>query len=233
MRRAISRLRCRPLRTLGFAAALTLTMLPASADTARPTQGPLGERGLVVVNHAKVPIVQLYVSPADSDNWGDERLGNSNIDPGGSFHVRLGRGRGCSFDVQVIYDNASHEESLGVDVCKARQLALDGKNAVVPPAMVPAAHEITLRNGGGRPIQQVYVSPSDVDQWGDDLAATEAISVGDSRTLTYHGTCTADLRVVYDNRAAEERRGLDLCATPMLVIHPGWTTEDLPAVPPT
>ena len=65
------------------------------------------------------------------------------------------------------------------------------------------------------------------------FADTAAISVGDSRTLTYHGTCTADLRVVFDNRAAEERRGLDLCATPMLVIHPGWTTEDLPAVPPT
>ena len=36
----------------------------------------------------------------------------------------------------------------------------------------------------------------------------------------------ADLRVVFDNRSAEERRGIDLCTAGRIAIEPGWTTAD-------
>jgi hypothetical protein len=88
-----------------------------------------------------------------------------------------------------------------------------------------------LVNRSGRPIQQVYVSPSEADQWGDDRLGQGSISVGDSGSIGYRGPCTADVRVVFDNGAAEERRALDLCAAPALVIEPGWTTADQPPVP--
>jgi hypothetical protein len=41
-----------------------------------------------------------------------------------------------------------------------------------------------------------------------------------------------DIRVVFENRAAEERRGVDLCRRASLSIEPGWTTTDeLPSPP--
>ena len=65
-------------------------------------------------------------------------------------------------------------------------------------------------------------------QWGDDLLATSGLSVAEQRAITYSGTCDADIRVVFANRAAEERRGLNLCTHHVLRITPGWTTSDSP-----
>ena len=62
--------------------------------------------------------------------------------------------------------------------------------------------------------------------WGDDRLANRSISVGDSSVIHYRGDCVADLRVVYDNRAAEERRDIDLCVARRIAIQPGWTTAD-------
>ena len=53
------------------------------------------------------------------------------------------------------------------------------------------------------------------------------------RVVTWHGDCNADLRVVFENHAAEERRGIDLCALPTISIQPGWTTADALPVPKT
>ncbi len=52
------------------------------------------------------------------------------------------------------------------------------------------------------------------------------MSAGERTTLTYHGDCLADLRVVFDNRSAEERRNLDLCGLHGVIVRPGWTTTD-------
>jgi len=113
-----------------------------------------------------------------------------------------------------------------------RQVAFAGAGAQMPPSVLAAQHTVLLLNDSGRPIQQVFVSPAEATQWGDDLLTDRSISVGDSATVTYHGACAADLRVVFENRAAEERRGLGLCTTPAIDIRPGWTTADTVPAPP-
>lgn len=85
-------------------------------------------------------------------------------------------------------------------------------------------------NRAPRPIQQVLISPSAAGEWGEDWLAHRTLSVGDSATLPYRGDCIADLRVVFDNRSAEERRDLDLCRAARVVIAPGWTTADAPGL---
>jgi hypothetical protein len=87
---------------------------------------------------------------------------------------------------------------------------------------------VTLVNASPLPIQQLYLSPPDAAQWGDDLLTQSALSAGEQRAIDFHGDCIADVRVVFSNRAAEERRGLDLCANPVLTIAPGWTTQVRP-----
>jgi hypothetical protein len=208
---------------------LLLALSPAHAEQPRPPRQKMAVREIVVVNRSTRPISQLYVSPATADGWGDDRLGDERIAPGGSFRVRLGHSRECSFDIQVIYENAGREENRGVDVCHTRQVSFDGSMALAPADAFGADREVTLTNRNLRAIQLVFVSAANSDQWGDDLLGGAAIRPGEARGITWRGACTADLRAVFDNGAAEERRLMNLCASPVLAIRPGWTTEDAPA----
>jgi hypothetical protein len=212
--------------------ALCLSALPALAEPPAPRARPAA-RELTVVNHSARPIYQLRISPSDADQWGDDRLGEATIAPGGSYRANLGRTAECRFDIQVIYDDVSREERRGVDLCRGRSFVFDGKAAVVQADPFAATRALSLANRAGRPIRQVFVSPASADQWGDDLAPAPGIPAGQTGQVSYRGGCMADLRVVYDNRAAEERRGIDICAAPALLLRPGWTTaETVPTLPP-
>jgi hypothetical protein len=218
-------------RLAGLALAAALLAAPVRADVPRPLQGPLGEREVTVLNNSKRAINEIYVSPEAADQWGEDRLGEHMLEAGDSLRLRLGRMRDCIFDAKVIYDDASREENRGVNLCRARQIAFDGSTATAPPETGPE-HGVTLLNRTARPIQQLFISPAEANQWGDDRLVAGGISVGDRRSVNWRGGCNVDLRVVFENRAAEERRGVDLCATPALSIEPGWTTADVLPVPP-
>lgn len=203
---------------------LACAAMPAHAD-------PEPERDAVVVNHARRPVLEVYISPANVDEWGEERLGDHRIGPGESSRVKLGHLRDCAFDVQAVYDDASEEERHGIDLCRNHLVTFDGTAVTRPKVSKGASHRVTLANAAARPIQQVFVSPADSGDWGADLLG-DSLSVADKSDVTYRGTCVADLRVVFDNRSAEERRGLDLCAMGGVVIQPGWTTTASLTVPP-
>jgi hypothetical protein len=216
--------------TLVVVAVAVLLAAPARAEGPDPEQGPPGGRLVTVFNHSSRPINELYVSPQTADQWGEDHLGDHTLDPGAFLRLHLGRSRGCVFDFKIIYDDASREEQRGVNLCRTRQLAFDG-SAATPAPDSDVAHSITLVNQSAAPIQQVYISPAEANQWGDDRLGQNSISVGDRRAVTWRGDCDADLRVVFENRAAEERRGVNLCAVPALSIEPGWTTADVLPVP--
>jgi hypothetical protein len=211
-------------------AALVALALVAPGPTIRAAmaQAPAGPRDLVVVNRSPLEISELYVSPTTSDAWGEDRLGEATLAPGRSLRLRLGRQRDCAFDVLAIYADASREERAAHDLCRTRNVALDGSTRIHP---VAERREIVLSNQSGRPIQQVFVSAANATAWGEDLLA-RAISVGEHAAIAWRGPCIVDIRIVFENRAAEERRDADLCRRAALSIEPGWTTsDDLPAPP--
>ncbi len=204
-------------------ACLIAVLALIGAGGSAPADQPPGDRDLTVANHGAKAINELYVSPASADHWGADRLGDDTLAPGRTLRLKLGRVRDCEFDVQAVYEDASREETKGVNVCRAHMIAFDGSAATAPLA---ATHEVTLANRAARPIQQVLISPSDAGDWGEDRLGEKSISVGEAASVRYRGDCVADIRVVFDNRGAEERRGVDLCARRRIVIQPGWTTAD-------
>ena len=208
---------------------------PAVAERARastpPPPGPIGEREVSVANRSNLAISEIYVSSSTTDAWGEDRLGAAMLEPGRTIRLRLGRQRDCGFDILVIYEDASREEKAAQNLCRTRQAAFDGKSRTQPPSPAAEPREIVLVNQSLRAIQQVFVSSAEALQWGEDVLA-RAIPVGERGHIVYRGVCTADVRVVFENRAAEERRGIDVCRHPILSIEPGWTTADeLPAPP--
>ncbi len=189
------------------------------------TPGMTGERSVTVANRAPHSIVELYISPQSAESWGNDLLGEAVLDTAGQRFVRLGRMADCGFDLLAIYDDLSREEQRGVNLCRVHMAVFDGRHAVMPPEQAGPARSLVVIDASPMPIQQLFISPPDAAQWGDDLLASGSMSVGEQRTLTFHGPCAADVRVVFSNRAAEERRGLDLCLNPNLRVEPGWTTE--------
>jgi hypothetical protein len=195
-----------------------------AAESSPIPPAPAGEREITVLNKSKKEINEVYVAPASATDWGDDRLGDDTIDPGDTYHIKLGRMRECGFDVHIVYEDGSKEENLNVNVCRTKQLAFDGSTAVAPPPR--EEHAVVIVNNASRPIQMVFISPAESNDWGDDRLADDSISVGESKRVTYRGDCAADLRIVFDNRGAEERKGLNLCDTPQISIQPGWTAMD-------
>ncbi len=195
----------------------------AGAGGAASAESPAGDREVTIGNHSSHAINEVYASPSSADHWGNDQLGDQTLAPGQTFRLKLGRLRDCEFDLQVVYEDASREETKDVNVCKTHAVTFNGSAAAAPPPS--AEHDVTIENRAARPIQQVLISPTDAGDWGDDRLAS-SISVGDAATLRYRGDCVADIRVVFDNRAAEERRGIDICARRRIAIQPAWTTAD-------
>ena len=213
-----------------------LLLLPCAATAQQPAAriafGPLGDRVATVINHAPHGAVELYISPQSADAWGVDRLGETVLNTGGQRFFALGKLRDCGFDLLAVYDDLSREEQRGVDLCKVKQVVFDGKHASLPPDALGPQHDVTVIDKTPMPMQQLYISPPDAAQWGDDLLSAGAMSVDEQRGVNYRGPCSVDVRVVFANRAAEERRGVNLCVMTTLRVAPGWTTTDLPASTP-
>lgn len=93
-------------------------------------------------------------------------------------------------------------------------------------AAPPAPYGITIANWSPRAIREIYVSPATAPDWGQERLNGRQVPVLDDVWLAYGGGCRADVRVVFDNEGAEERRGLDLCRHAFIGVRPGWTTSD-------
>ncbi len=59
-----------------------------------------------------------------------------------------------------------------------------------------------------------------MDALGDDY-----LLPGDRKTVAVLG-CSADLRVVYESDAAEERQAIDICQNPAITLSEGWIRRD-------
>jgi hypothetical protein len=68
-------------------------------------------------------------------------------------------------------------------------------------------------------VNEVYASAATERSWGHDRLGTEVIRPGASHIIRLPaGSCSYDIRIVYQGGQAEERRGVDTCAITDLVL---------------
>ncbi|MCK8787126.1 hypothetical protein M0638_22385 [Roseomonas sp. NAR14] len=194
-------------------------LLVASAWPAIPASAQQGAAAVSVVNRTGEEIGALYATPPSVRDWGFDRLGASGIPAGATRTVRLPADGNCTYDVRVVLRSGALAERRGLDLCASRSVTFGPGDAVETPApgpapggAVPAAPALTLVNRSGMAISEVYVSPTGVASWGYDLLGPYVLAPGQSVPVRMApGPCLFDLRVVYANRAVQERRQIDAC----------------------
>lgn len=81
-----------------------------------------------------------------------------------------------------------------------------------------AQRDVLIINRSPARIWMVNLSPLNEPTWGPDRLGDGVVIPGESIRLRLPDTreCRYDVRVTYEDRRTEERRGLDLCANPMV-----------------
>jgi hypothetical protein len=114
----------------------------------------------------------------------------------------------------TYYNNAMRRQA---DMLRWQQQRGEPRGAGVGQAAVPQAASrdpsFRLGNAGGRTIREAYVSASTDSNWGPDRLGQYVIGPGQAFVIRLpNGQCVNDVRVVFMDGQAQERRQVNTCA---------------------
>lgn len=195
------------IRRLGIGA----VMLCAAPACAQEAPNP----SFYLVNRAAAAITRVYATPAGMPTWGSDRLTGATVGPGQNTAIRLPADGNCIYDVRVVYANARTDERRGLNTCEIDNLSFPGARTAAGTARAtrPDANpSFLLVNRGRAVLNELYLSPSGDDSWGEDRLGESSLPGGASKPIRLPpGECLYDVRVVFANGEANERRRLNLC----------------------
>jgi hypothetical protein len=196
-----------PLR---FAPALLAVGLWLAAVSSAGAQAP-AEISITLVNRSGAALRELFLTPAGDANWGRNRLAEP-LPAGASIRLRRRSDGNCIFDLRAAFADGSREERRGLNLCTLDPVAVGA------PAKPTDDPSFRLINRGTRPIAQLFVSeagrqPSGASAWGENRLGSEGLPPNAARIvrLPRTGQCLYDLRVVFADHKALEKRRADLC----------------------
>ncbi len=211
-------------------AALSCGGLALGKSAASPARGQPLELSLVIANTAPRAIIGLHAAPAGTARWGEDRIGGEAVPAGRSRRVGLPVEGVCGYDLRAVYEDGAQEVRRGVDLCRTTRLVFGPAGATpLPDKAGPAAAgpgpgpgrragasdpSFNLVNRSPRVIHEIYVSPATTRAWGTDLLGRDVLAAGGifPVRLAADGNCVFDIRVVYDDGRALERRRVNTCA---------------------
>lgn len=181
-------------------------------------QGESPNPSFYLVNRSQVAISRVYATPAGMPNWGLDRL-TGPVAPGFNVAIRLPADGNCIYDLRIVYVGGRSEERRGLNVCEADNVSFpDGRTNTGPmgagrnAARSAANPSFLLVNRGRSTLNELYLSPAGDDSWGQDRLGDDTVRAGTSRTIRVaSGDCLYDLRAVFANGEANERRRVNLC----------------------
>jgi hypothetical protein len=207
--------------------ALLVALLAVSAMG--PAMAQSSDPSFRIINNSPNVVNEVYASPSTERNWGQDRLRNDVIAPGGSYIIRLPADGQCVYDIRIVYRGNTAEERRSLNTCNLVDVVLGGVGGTAPPrqrSQPPQAQggqqgnpSFNLVNQSGQVIEQFYASPSSENSWGPDRLGDEVVQPGARFAVRLPaGECTYDLRWVLQGGQSQERRTLNLCGTVDYVV---------------
>ena len=208
-------------------AGLFLTLVApamAQAPAAKAPPPPAGAQNssFNLVNRSPVPIRELFVTAAGNANWGQNRLDGRNGAPttiaaGGSYAVRRRLDTNCVFDIKVIFADGKAEERKAINTCAVEDVSIGapppGTTTATGPGGKPADDpSVKLFNRAARPLTEFHATPSGAGAAGPNRLDTPLAPDGSRQVvIARDGNCIFDLRVVFADGRAMEKRKTNLC----------------------
>lgn len=186
-------LRTRILLVLGL---LLASALPAAA-----------QNRFNLVNSTGQTIEQVFVSPSRLTNWGPDVLGQNVLPPGQSVWI-VPQLSDCVLDIRVVYQGGRAEERRQVNACSLSRVVWGGGPAG------GGDPSFQFVNSTGVVVNELYVSLSTDQNWGPDRLGRGTLPPGASMPVSLPAgrSCTVDIRVVYADGRALERRRVETCS---------------------
>lgn len=199
-----------------FRRAFAAALLGLSA--AAPAMGQSSDPSFRIVNNTPNTVDQVYASPSHQRSWGHDRLGSEVIPPGARHIIRLPQDGNCIYDVRIVYQNGAAEERRNVDLCNTVDYVLGGSAAPAPQAR-GGNPSFYLVNRSGRVIERLFASPSSQQNWGPDRLGNDMVNPGQRYAIRLPvGECTYDIRIVFQDGEAQERRRINACSIENFVV---------------
>lgn len=197
------------LRRSWVAAALAVSLAgSASAQAPNPS--------FYLLNQADSPINEVYATSAGMSTWGRNRLTEGSVRPGQSYPVRLPADGNCIYDIRVVWASGQSDERRAVNTCNVDNIAFpSGRRPGASGAAGSGSADPSFRlvNRGRVKVNEVYASVTGDDSWGEDRLGEETVPPGATRVIRLpNGPCLYDVRVVFANGEATERRRVNLCS---------------------
>ncbi len=168
-----------------------------------------------VINRTRSEIMELYASPAGMTTWGTDRLADTTVPPNQNRPIRLPADGNCVYDVKAVFASGQTDERRGINTCATDHVffpATAGRNAAAQRNPATDDPSFRLTNRSRATLNEVYVSPSGEENWGDDRLGDERLPPGRQTVIRLpRGQCIYDLRSVFANGEATEKRRLNLC----------------------
>ncbi|MDB5372728.1 MAG: hypothetical protein JWP04_1370 [Belnapia sp.] len=186
---------------------LLILGLILGAGLVAPAAPAQAQNRFSLVNSTSQTIERVFVSPSRSNNWGGDVLGNAVLPPGQSVWI-VPQLSDCVLDIKVVYQGGREEERRQVNACNLARVVWGGAPAGVGDP------SFQFVNSTGVVVNELYVSLSTDTNWGRDRLGqgTLAPGAGMPVSLPAGKVCTVDIRVVYADGRALERRAVETCS---------------------
>ena len=103
--------------TLGVACAVVLAI---SASLVAQ-----GKQDFTLVNKTGLTISELYVSPSNDDEWGEDVLGRDVLENNDKANITFGRKeKMCLWDLKIVGDDKDDVIWEDINLCKAEEITL-------------------------------------------------------------------------------------------------------------
>jgi hypothetical protein len=104
---------------------LLLAGTACAATLMTPATALAGDADFTLVNRTGYAIAEVYVSPANKNNWGRDRLGRNVLDNGRSKLFTFADSANCMQDIQVVFDDdGSSVVWEDFDLCELHKITL-------------------------------------------------------------------------------------------------------------
>ena len=86
-----------------------------------------GSGNVMVVNAYRVPLRELFISPAAARDWGRDLLPDKVlVQPNDRYSVRVETAQDCQFDIKAVWDSDAEQTIRNQNLCNGRPISLVG-----------------------------------------------------------------------------------------------------------